>query len=98
MTTAIKDLKVGLNFGSETLSVGRSNGAGGEQSTLVMGEGRNITGSHLVNLGLSAKLPKSFIEEVIQQTKSALTQWRSLSKAYGISTTNIELINKVINS
>ncbi|MDH0675143.1 type II toxin-antitoxin system HipA family toxin [Empedobacter sp. GD03861] len=75
-----------------------SNGPGGEQSTMVMGEGRNITVSHLVNLGLSAKLPKSFIEEVIQQTKSALNQWTDLSRLYGISTTNVELINSVIKS
>jgi len=65
---------------------------------MVMGEGRNITVSHLVNLGLSAKLPKSFIEEVIQQTKSALNQWTDLSRLYGISTTNVELINSVIKS
>lgn len=75
-----------------------SNGPGGEQSTMVMGEGRNITVSHLINLGLGAKLPKSFIEEVVQQTKSALNQWTDLSKMYGISTTNIELINSVIKS
>ena len=75
-----------------------SNGPGGEQSTMVMGEGRNITVNHLINLGLGTKLPIPFIEEVIQQTKSALNQWTDLSRLYGISTTNVELINSVIKS
>ena len=39
-----------------------SNGPGGEQSTMVLGEGRNITVKHLSKLGEEAQLSKEFID------------------------------------
>ena len=75
-----------------------SSGPNGEQSTMVMGEGKNPTTSHLVKLGLEAKLPKRLIEEVIEQTRHSLSQWRSLAKDYNIIKSNIDLIAKVLNS
>ncbi|MFM9403284.1 type II toxin-antitoxin system HipA family toxin [Myroides odoratimimus] len=74
-----------------------SSGPGGEQSTMVMGEGQNISIEHLTKLGLEAKLSKEFVENVIEQTRSALDKWMSLSKDFGISKSNIELIQKVIS-
>ena len=69
-----------------------SNGPNGEQSTMVMGEGRNPTLTHLVKLGLDAKLPKKLIDETIAQTRHALAQWGPLSKAYGVSKGSADLI------
>lgn len=71
-----------------------SNGPGGEQSTMVMGEGRNPTDKHLIKLGLEAGLSKALVDEIIAQTKAALRQWKTLAKEYGISQANIDLINK----
>lgn len=73
-----------------------SNGPGGEQSTMVMGEGRNISIRHLTKLGLEAKLSKEFVENVIEQTRSALAKWMRLSKEFEISKSNRELIQKAI--
>jgi len=75
-----------------------SNGPGGEQSTIVMGEGRNITVKHLIKLGTEAKLSKEFIEDVIEQTSSALSKWSSLSKDFGVSKSNRELISRLIKT
>src|SRR5690606_1296666 len=74
-----------------------SNGPNGEQSTMVMGEGRNPTLTHLVKLGLDAKLPKKLIDETIAQTRHALAQWVPLSKAYGVSKGSADLIANSIN-
>lgn len=74
-----------------------SNGPGGEQSTMVMGKGRNITREHLVKLGLEAKLSKEFIENVIEQTHTALGSWGSMSKDFEISKSSIDLIQKSID-
>ena len=71
-----------------------SNGPGGEQSTMVMGEGRNITRTNLEKLGLEAKLSKAFIDEVIQNTIAALGNWKNLAKGNGVKIENIELIDK----
>lgn len=73
-----------------------SSGPGGEQSTMVMGEGRNITAKHLTELGREAKLSKEFIKNVIEQTSSALSKWSRLSKDFGVSKSNRELITKLI--
>lgn len=73
-----------------------SNGPGGEQSTMVMGEGKNISSKHLIKLGLEAKLSKEFIDDVFEQTHSALANWESLSKDFGVSDSNRELIQKSI--
>lgn len=75
-----------------------SSGPGGEQSTMVMGEGRIITVKHLTKLGKEAKLSKEFIENVIEQTSSALSKWSNLSKDFGVSKSNRELITKLIKT
>lgn len=71
-----------------------SNGPGGEQSTMVMGEGRNPSDKQLIKLGLEAGLSKALVNEIIAQTKAALRQWKTLAKEYRISEANIDLINK----
>ena len=74
-----------------------SNGLGGEQSTMVMGEGKDINKKHLVKLGLEAKLTKEFIDDVLEQTQSALSNWKDLSKDFGVSDSNREFIQKAID-
>lgn len=69
-----------------------SSGPRGEQSTMVMGEGRNPTMEHLVKLGNQAKIPKGRISEIIEQTQAAIAQWEVLAKQYSVSATNIKLI------
>lgn len=73
-----------------------SNGPGGEQSTMVLGEGRNITTKHLVKLGLEAKFTHGFINSVIEQTRYALDQWKDLSYQFNVDKRNAELINRII--
>ena len=75
-----------------------SNGPGGEQSTMVMGEGRNINLKHLLKLGSEAQLSKGFIDNVIDKNRSALNKWENLSKNYGVNDSNIQLINRKISN
>jgi len=69
-----------------------SSGPGGEQSTMVLGEGRHPGLDHLTRLGLEANLKQRSIAAIIEQTRSALGGWRKLAKQYGVSATSIELI------
>jgi len=71
-----------------------SSGPNGEQSMMVMGEGKNPTVEHLIKLGATAKLDDSFITQVIDQTKTALNNWKSLAIECGVSKANISLIEK----
>jgi len=75
-----------------------STGPGGEQSTMVMGEGRNPGDKQLRQLGLEAGLSKALIEESIAQTRLAVGQWKSLAQEYDISSSTIDLISKRLGS
>jgi len=71
-----------------------SSGPGGEQSMMVMGEGRNPTVDHLVKLGLEAKLAKPLIAHIIDQTRSALAAWPELAKHHGVTDLTMQAIAK----
>ena len=73
-----------------------SSGPKGEQSTMVMGEGKNPKEQHLIKLGLEAQLSKQLIDGIIEQTKYALGQWGQLAKEYGISPEKVTLIETQI--
>lgn len=74
-----------------------SSGPRGEQSTMVMGEGRNPNISHLLKLADEAKIKKDHAAEIIEATKSSLSKWPILAKQYGVSDTNIKLIQNKIS-
>ncbi len=74
-----------------------SSGPRGEQSTMVVGEGRNPSVDHLVKLGQKAKIAKTRITEIIDQTQTVLANWEISAKEYGVSADNIRLIAKRIN-
>jgi len=70
-----------------------------EQSTMVMGEGRNPGLEHLTKLGLDAKIDNKKIDGIIEQTRHALSQWMTLAKEYGVAQGNINLIkSKIVTS
>lgn len=73
-----------------------SSGPRGEQSTMVMGEGRSPGIAHLIKLGEAAKIAKPRIHEIIGQTQTALGQWPALAKEFGVSAANIKLVSGLI--
>jgi serine/threonine-protein kinase HipA len=73
-----------------------SSGPRGEQSTMVMGEGRNPGQDHLRKLGIDAKLSNDRIDEIINQTRGALSKWDELAVRYGVSASSIALIKSKI--
>lgn len=73
-----------------------SSGPRGEQSTMVMGEGRNPGLDHLCKLGQEAGLSNDRIDEIITQTRVALSKWEELAAQYGVSASSIALIKSKI--
>ena len=65
---------------------------GGEQSTMVMGEAKVPSISHLRALGELADLRKGLIEEIVEQTQSVLAGWSKLAKEFSVTASNIRLI------
>ncbi len=74
-----------------------SSGPYGEQSTMVMGEGKKPSISHLLNLADEAGIKKSHAHEIINATQASLSQWPVLAKHYGVSNTTITLIQNKLS-
>lgn len=74
-----------------------SAGPGGEQSTMVAGEGRNPGQAHLLELAKTVSLPVKRAKDIIDQCRSALGQWKTLAKAAGIDKTLISDIDENIS-
>ena len=72
-------------------------GPNGEQSTSVMGEGRNPNVQHLKSLAKEAGINATDASLTIEQTKAALADWQKLAKEYGVSNANIALIKERIS-
>lgn len=73
-----------------------SSGPRGQQSTMVMGEGQSPSIGHLLKLGEEANLKESKVNEIIDQTKYALSHWEVLAQEYGVTKTNIKFIRSRI--
>ncbi|MDP3517893.1 MAG: type II toxin-antitoxin system HipA family toxin [Pseudohongiella sp.] len=73
-----------------------SSGPRGEQSTMVMGEGRRPGIEQLIQLGEAAKITKVRIREINEQTRAALSQWPTLARLHGVSAANTTLIAGLI--
>lgn len=70
-----------------------SSGPRGEQSTMVMGEGKNPGTAQLVKLGEAAKLKPQRITQLIEKTQTALSNWEVLAREYGVSKSNTDFIS-----
>lgn len=71
-----------------------SSGPGGEQSTMVMGEGKAPNLEHLRTLGTAADLSKKNVDQIIEHTQAALSEWVVLAREFGVMATNVRLIKE----
>ena len=74
-----------------------SSGPQGYQSMLVMGEGRNPTIQHLMELGSTADLDKAWMKEVIAQTQAALSRWPEYAAKFGVGSDMIRLVKSKLS-
>lgn len=63
-----------------------SNGPGAEQSTTVLGEGKNPCIEDLKALGKKVKLSSQFVASAIEACRASLSQWQALASEHGVST------------
>ena len=54
-----------------------SSGPGGQQSTTVLGEGKDPSSAHLTTLGQKAKLNDKTIAQIVERTRHALSEWKN---------------------
>lgn len=73
-----------------------SAGPGGEQSTMVEGEGRNPGMAHLLELARSASIQGKKAKEIIDQCQGALANWKKLAKEVDVSKEKTEEIQAVL--
>ncbi|GAB5504396.1 type II toxin-antitoxin system HipA family toxin [Pyruvatibacter sp.] len=73
-----------------------SSGPNGEQSTMIMGAGKNPSVDDLTKLGHAANISKADIDGVIGQTKHALNKWTDLAKEFGVRSKTVKLVSTAI--
>jgi serine/threonine-protein kinase HipA len=69
-----------------------SSGPGGEQTTMVKGEGKVPGEAHLLALANQASLTPQDAKAIINHVRGALNQWPRLAKEHGVSASNLKLI------
>lgn len=74
-----------------------SSGPGGQQSTTVLGEGKDPSSENLRALGKKAKLDHKTIAGIIESTRDALSNWEMLARQHGVRRDNIRLIAEAIS-
>lgn len=72
-----------------------SYGPGGEQSMLVMGEGRHPSKDHLLQLG--KRLAINHAKQIIDEVNNAIHSWEKFAKQAGVDKKMISMIAKLIN-
>jgi serine/threonine-protein kinase HipA len=70
-----------------------SSGPNGEHSTMYLGEGRNPTKKHLLDLGKKHSLKK--VEQTIVEVVEAIKEWEYFAKMAGVSTRTQNVIAKM---
>ena len=66
-------------------------------STMVMGEGKNISIDHLKSLGESASLDKPRISNIISEVRDTVSSWSKFAKIAGVSAKSEKHIAKFLN-
>lgn len=69
-----------------------SSGPGGEQTTMVMGQGRAPSSADLKALGTVAGLSKDTVQDILDQTRDAVRAWPELASAHRVSRSQVKLI------
>lgn len=69
-----------------------AHGPGGEQSTMVMGEGKSPGMDHLRALGRHAEISDVKVKEILEQTRDSLGRWSELAKVYGVRMVTHDLV------
>ena len=75
-----------------------SSGPRGEQSTMVMGEGRNPKVEHLLKLAAVASIKKNRAVEIIDATKHSLSKWEALARNHGVREENVKFVQGKMKS
>lgn len=73
-----------------------SGGPGGEHCTTVMGEGKNPTRTHLIQLGAIAGLSNAQTLIIIDEVANAVSQWRHYANQAGVSTLSRDSVASIL--
>ena len=75
-----------------------SSGPSGEHSTMIMGEGKNPTKEHLLELSGAVGIKQDKVLEIIHQVLSATEKWDTFASAVGVSKLQIKNIGEALRT
>ena len=75
-----------------------SSGPAGEHSTMIMGEGKNPTKKHLLNLALTIGIKQDKALEIIDQVLATTTKWDNFAGKAGVSAMQTKNIGEALRT
>ena len=75
-----------------------SRGPGGEQSTMVMGEGKTPGRPHLLQLAEKFGITRAKAAAILDQVAGAVGKWKSVAEEAGVSKASLKVIATGIQS
>ncbi|MCZ6885815.1 MAG: type II toxin-antitoxin system HipA family toxin [Alphaproteobacteria bacterium] len=69
-----------------------SSGPGGEHSTSVLGHGKNITRTHLIELSKTTDMKERDAMRVIERVETTVGEWINFANEYGVSAKSSQII------
>lgn len=73
-----------------------SSGPAGEHCSMIMGEGKNPTLSHLLKLAKIASIKEEGALQIIDEVKQAIAKWSSFSKQTGVSKASHAMVQSAL--
>lgn len=73
-----------------------SSGPAGEHCTMLMGEGKNPSLLHLLNLAEKSNIAKSVALRIIDEVRNAVAKWHSFAKEAGVSHKSCSMIQTAL--
>lgn len=73
-------------------------GPGGEHSTTVLGEGRNPTRAHCLELARRSGIARAEADEILDQVNASLARWPALAAESGCSARATAEVGRVIQA
>jgi len=75
-----------------------STGPNGEHCSMIMGEGKNPTMQHLLELARVSDIQRDDAVQIIMEVKSSVSKWSQFAKQAGVSSISSKLINSSIKN
>jgi serine/threonine-protein kinase HipA len=72
-------------------------GPAGEHCTMILGEGKNPTKNHLLELAKKHEIHSKTAKNIIDEVQEAVFSWKTIAKKAGVTPSSLAMIEKTLS-